>query len=156
MLIRSCTVAACGGLFRPTITAFIVGHAISTAGKNTLPQTQGLVKVEYLPATTTLLSHLALLVTGRVSCGGETCTYSMQVGTGVTLHKYCISLWLFLSCCFCHVRSNTDIKMAFFSASVSLQRHASIASGCGPVVNVPLGLLGHFPYPRIRADLPLV
>ena len=68
-----------------------------------------------------MLSHLALLVTGRVSCGGETCAYSVQVGTGINLHKYCISLWLFLSCFFVlsfRVRSNTNIKMAFYSASV--------------------------------------
>ena len=94
-----------------------------------------------------MLSHLALLVTGRISCGGETCPYSVQVGTGIILHKYCISLWLFcpVFVLFCHVRSNTNnIKMAFCSASVSLWRHASIADGCGPVVNVPLGVAGSF------------
>ena len=83
-----------------------------------LPRAQGLVKGECLPATTTVLSHLALLVTGRISCGGETCPYSVQVGTGIILHKYCISLWLFcpvfvFSFIFCDVRSNTNITWLF-------------------------------------------
>ena len=46
--------------------------------------------------------------------------------------------------CFSHIRSNNNIKMAFCSASVSLWRHASIADGCGPAVNVPLGVAGSF------------
>ena len=79
-----------------------------------------------------MLSHLALFVTGRVNYGIGTCTYSVQVGTAITLHMYCISLGLFLSC------------LCVFLSRQKSWRPASIADGCGPVVDVPFGDAGSF------------
>ena len=87
--------AACSEYFRSLVTAFMGGHAILTTGKNIpLPREQGLVKGECMPAITTVSGHLAPLVTGRISCGGETCTYSVQVGTGI----FCTSIAYHCGC----------------------------------------------------------
>ena len=65
------------------MTAFTSGHVIITTGKNQpLPRDQGLARGECLTAITTVPGYLALLVIGRISCGGESYFNSVLVAVG--------------------------------------------------------------------------
>ena len=82
------------------MTALMVGHAIFTTGKNTPTPGTGTRMRRVFASTTIVSGYLALLVTGCIDCGGETRAYSVQVGTGIFLHKYCISSFQCFVLCF--------------------------------------------------------
>ena len=116
-IIRSCTVAACGGLFRPTITAFIVGHAISTAGKNTPTPGTGTRKRRvfacdhYCAQSSCFACHWAYQLWWRdlsLFCASRDRYNFAQV-----LHITVVVLSCFFFLIFCNVRSNTNIMWLF-------------------------------------------
>ena len=100
-----------------------------TTGKNTPTPLTGTRKRRVKHAANIVSGYLALLVTGCIDIGGETCSYSVQVGSGYVSAQV-LHTFLF-SCVF--------VKMVFFIDSTISSACGSSTSSSSHATQNPLG-----------------